>query len=175
MRGRPIRLVLPLALLAAAGAGAAIAANASMRSGSGGTVRATASRSYGTILVAANGRTLYRFTPDGRGVNRCSAVPACAKSWPALLVKAGAKPSAGAGADAALLGTIKAAHGRRQASYAGFPLYLFAGDASAGQTNGEGLDGTWFVISPAGALIRHAVTSTPAPTTTTTKSGGGWG
>jgi len=172
MRGRPIRLALPVALLAAAGVGAATAATAAIHSNTGGTVKAAASGQYGTILVAANGRTLYRFTSDGKGANRCSTVPACAKAWPALLLKAGAKPTAGPGTHTALLGTIKAAHGLRQATYAGYPLYLFTGDTHPGQTNGEGLAGTWYVISPTGALIKHAATTTP---TTTTNSGGGWG
>jgi predicted lipoprotein with Yx(FWY)xxD motif len=178
MWGRLIRWGLPLALLAAVGVGAAMAAAASMHSGAGGTVKATHSGKYGTILVASNGRTLYRFTSDGKDVNRCSSVPVCAKSWPALLVKAGAKPTAGTGVRAAMLGTMKAAHGMRQVTYGSFPLYLFAGDKSVGQTNGEGTGGKWFVISPSGALVKHAITTSSTPATTTTSSsggGGGWG
>ena len=175
MRGKRIRWVLPLALLAAAGVGAAMAANATMHSSSGGTVKTAASGKYGTILVGSNGRTLYRFTIDGKGVNRCSAVAVCARAWPALLLKAGAKPSAGTGANGALLGTIKAAHGMRQVTYAGYPLYLFSGDTHAGQTNGQGVVGKWFVINPTGALVKHPTTATPPPATTSTNSGGGWG
>ena len=127
MRGRWIRLVLPLVLVAVAGAGAAMAATASTHAQSG-TVRAVKSKSYGMILVAANGKTLYRYTLDSKGVNRCTGDAACVKYWPQLLVKATAKPTAGTGASAGLLGTIKAAHGMRQITYAGFPLYYFVGD-----------------------------------------------
>ena len=61
----------------------------------------------------------------------------------------------------------------RQVTYAGFPLYLFAGDKRAGQVKGEGLFGKWFAVNTAGALVKHAVTTAPAPATTT--SGSAWG
>jgi predicted lipoprotein with Yx(FWY)xxD motif len=120
MRGRLIRWGLPLVLLAVAGAGVAMAASASTRSQ--GTVDVAKSKSFGMILVGSTGKTLYRYTVDGKGINRCSSNATCAKYWPPLLVKTGAKPTAGSGASGALLGTIKAAHGMRQVTYAGFPL-----------------------------------------------------
>src|SRR5262249_17246295 len=118
MRGRWIRWGLPLLLIGVAGVGAAMAATTSHSKS--GTVMAAKSKSFGMILVNSTGRTLYRYTVDSKGVNRCSGVPACAKYWPALLIKTGAKPTAGSGANAALLGTIKAAHGMQQVTYAGF-------------------------------------------------------
>lgn len=177
MRGRLIRWGLPLVLVAVAGVGAAMAATATGHA-SRGTVRTATSSSFGPILVAANGRTLYRYTIDRKGVNRCSGNATCNKFWSALLVKAGTKPTAGSGAKASLLGTITAAHGMRQVTYAGFPLYYFAGDKKAGQVNGEGVQSVWFVVNAKGALVRHAMASTapaPAPTTTTGSSSGGGG
>ena len=178
MRGRLIRWGMPLLLVAVAGAGAAMAATARSHSGAA-TVRATKSSSLGTILVAANGRTLYRYTIDRKGVNRCSSNATCNKFWPALLVKPGVKPTAGSGAAAALLGTMKAAHGKRQVTYAGFPLYFFAGDKAAGQVKGQGFDSTWYVVNTKGALVKKAGAATkptPAPTTTGSSSGGSaWG
>ena len=41
-------------------------------------------------------------------------------------------------------------------TYAGHPLYLFAGDIRRGQTNGEGLQdfgGGWYALSPFGMKI----------------------
>ena len=108
MRGRIIRWVLPLAVAGIAGAGVAMAATASTQA-SGGTVKAVQNAKFGMVLVAANGKTLYRYTPDSKGVNRCSSNATCNKYWPALLVKPGVKPTVGSGASAALLGTIKAA------------------------------------------------------------------
>jgi predicted lipoprotein with Yx(FWY)xxD motif len=175
MRGRLIRWGLPLLLVATAGAGAAMAATASTHAQSG-TVRAVKSKSFGMILVAANGKTLYRYTLDGKGVNRCTSDATCAKYWPQLLIKATAKPTVGSGASAGLLGTIKAAHGMRQVTYAGFPLYFFAGDTAAGQTKGQGFQNQWYVVNTKGAFVKHAV---PAGTTSTkstsTSSGAGWG
>ena len=98
MTGRTIRWVLPLLLLVPLGVGVAMAASSS--TGSTGTVKAVKSTSFGTILVSSRGRTLYRYTIDRRGVNRCSSNATCNKYWPPLLVKAGTKPTAGSGAKA---------------------------------------------------------------------------
>ena len=177
MRGRLIRWGLPLLLVAVAGAGAAMAATASTHS-QAGTVRTAKSKTFGTILVAANGKTLYRYTLDTKGVNRCTGNAACAKYWPQLLIKPTVKPTAGTGASAALLGTIKAAHGMRQVTYAGFPLYIFSGDSAAGQTKGQGFEKQWYVVNTKGAFVKHAVSGGGTGTTggsTSTSSGGGWG
>jgi predicted lipoprotein with Yx(FWY)xxD motif len=168
MRGRLIRWVLPLVLVAAVAVGTAMAMTGSMHSHSG-TVKAAKRTSFGMILVSSNGRTLYRYTVDSKGVNRCSSNATCNKFWPALLIKAGVKPTVGTGAEAGLLGTIKAAHDMRQVTYAGFPLYFFAGDKAAGQIKGQGFDSKWYVVNTRGALVKHAVTT---PTTTTPASGG---
>jgi len=171
-----IRFLLPLAVVAVAGAGAAVAATASMHS-SGATVRAVKTSDYGMVLVGANGRTLYRYTPDRKGASVCAGK--CAAFWPPLLVAGKAKPTVGAGAKAALVGIVKRANGARQVSYAGFPLYYFAGDKKAGDVKGEGFGSKWYVVDTRGALVRHPLVSAPAPTTTTTptttSSGGGYG
>jgi predicted lipoprotein with Yx(FWY)xxD motif len=171
MTGRMIRWVLPLLLLAPLGVGVAMAASSS--SGATGTVKAVKSKTFGTILVSSKGRTLYRYTIDRKNVNKCTSDPACNKYWPPLLVKAGAKPTAGAGAKASKLGTIKAKNGMRQVTYAGWPLYYFAGDSANGQTKGQAFEKEWYVVNTSGGLVKSAV-ATPTPTTT---SGGGtaWG
>jgi predicted lipoprotein with Yx(FWY)xxD motif len=175
MRGRWIRWGLPLLLVAVAGTGAAMAATASTHA-QNGTVRAVKSKSFGTILVAANGKTLYRYTLDSKGINRCTSNATCAKYWPQLLVKSTTKPTVGTGASAGLLGTIKAAHGMRQVTYAGFPLYFFSGDSAASQTKGQGFQKQWFVVNSKGAFVKHAVSGGTATTkSTSTSSGGGWG
>ena len=170
MTGRTIRWVLPLLLLVPLGVGVAMAASSS--SNATGTVKAVKSKSFGTILVGSNGRTLYRYTIDRKNVNRCTSDPACNKYWPPLLVKAGAKPTAGAGAKVAKLGTIKAKNGMRQVTYDGGPLYTFAGDSAAGQTKGQAFEKEWYVVNTSGALVKGAVAA-PAPTTTS--GGTAWG
>ena len=170
-----IRWLLPVALIAAIGAGAAMAATTATHS-STAAVKAVDSAKFGTVLVGSNGHTLYRYTPDSKGVNRCTSVPICAKYWPRLLVKSSVKPTAGTGVKASLLGTIKATSTMRQVTYGGFPLYTFTGDAKAGQVNGEGFQKTWYVVNTKGALVKQAVSSPAPPSSgTTTTSGSAWG
>ena len=170
-----IRWLLPVALIAAIGAGAGMAATSATRS-STAAVKAVDSAKFGMVLVGSNGHTLYRYTPDSKGVNRCTSVPACAKYWPRLLVKSSVKPTAGTGVKASLLGTIKATGTMRQVTYGGFPLYTFSGDTKAGQVNGEGFKKTWYVVNTKGALVEHAVSSAAPPSSgTTTTSGSTWG
>ena len=168
MTTRAIRWILPLLLVLVAGVGVAMAATASMSS-KNGTVKTAHSSKYGTILVASNGMTLYRYTPDRKNASTCSG--ACAGYWPPLVLKAGAKPTAGSGATASLLGTTKRSNGAMQVTYAGWPLYYYAGDKKAGQTNGQGFEKTWYVVATTGALVKGAVSSSGG--TTTKKSA--WG
>lgn len=181
-----IRIVLPLVLVAAAGAGAAMATTAA--AGAKATVKTAKSGSYGVVLVDGNGKALYRYTPDRKGKSVCTGQ--CLTYWPALVVKATAKPVAGAGVKASLLGTIKAAHGMRQVTYAGYPLYRYKADSKPGEFAGQGFDGIWYVVNTSGALVKKHASGgggggggggyPPEPTTTsgtTTDSGGGgaWG
>jgi predicted lipoprotein with Yx(FWY)xxD motif len=172
-----IRWLLPAVLVAAIGAGGAIAASAATGS-SAASVKAVTNAKFGTILVAANGKTLYRYTKDSKLVNRCSSDKACAPYWPPLLVKATVKPVAGAGVKSSLLGTIKAKSGMRQVTYAGFPLYYFSGDKAAGQLNGQGFESEWYVVNGTGAFVKHAVATSTGGTSTTptsTDPGYNWG
>jgi predicted lipoprotein with Yx(FWY)xxD motif len=169
MRGRTIRWGLPLLLAGVLGVGAAMAATASMHS-SGGTVKVTKSSKYGTVLVTSTGLTLYRYSLDKKGVIVCRA--ACVALWPPYLVKGTAKPTAGSGANSGLLGTIKRSKGVFQISYAGFPLYTYAGDKKPGAIGGEGFLHSWYVVSATGAMVKHAV-ATSGGQTTTAKSA--WG
>jgi predicted lipoprotein with Yx(FWY)xxD motif len=175
MRSRWIRLLPVFVLVAGAGAGAAMAATAAQAGTA--TVKAVDNAKFGRVLVAGNGHTLYRFTADSKGKSTCTG--SCLTFWPKLLIKAGVKPTAGGGASASLLGTIKAGNGMAQVTYAGFPLYFFAGDKAAGQTTGEGTLGKWYVVSMRGALVKHPASSTTHTSTSSSSSssssGGGWG
>lgn len=164
MRGRVIRLVLPLALVVVAVAGTAMAAVATTQS-SVGTVKVAKNSKYGTVLVSASGKTLYRYTSDRKGVNSCKG--ACAALWPALVVKSSVKPTAGPGVNAKLLGTMKHSKGLRQVTYAGFPLYRYSGDQKAGDVKGEGFQGKWYLVNSKGALVKKPVS--------TSGGAGGWG
>src|SRR5437588_12287008 len=90
-----------------------------------GTLVKVRSTQYGRILVDRRGQALYQFTRDTRaGASRCTSD--CARAWPPLY--AGGAPVAGAGATQSKLGTTRRSGGRRQATYAGHPLYYYNAD-----------------------------------------------
>ncbi len=73
----------------------------------------------------------------------------CAENWPPLTGDA----TAGDGVDDSLLSTIARDDGSTQVVYGDFPLYHFTGDLQAGKTNGQGLNGNWFVVGVDGEPI----------------------
>ena len=122
----------------------------------------------GLILVNSKTHTLYMFAKDRNGKSACSA--SCAKFWPPLL--AHAKPTAGSGVKASLLATTRRSSGSLQVTYNKHPLYTFALDKQAGQTNGEGsgaFGAHWYGVSAKGtAVVNGSPTTTTTMTTTTT-------
>jgi predicted lipoprotein with Yx(FWY)xxD motif len=111
-----------------------------------------ATSSLGNILVDSRGRTLYLFKKDSGPKSKC--FDACATNWPPL--RASGKPTVGTGVSASGVATIVRSDGRPQVTYNGHPLYLFAGDAKPGDTNGEDSDAfgaAWLALSPAGDAI----------------------
>jgi predicted lipoprotein with Yx(FWY)xxD motif len=71
MRRRWIHIFPVFVRVAGVGAAEAMAATTA-RQASTATVRAVDNPKFGTVLVAANGRTLYRFTADSKGTNTCT-------------------------------------------------------------------------------------------------------
>ena len=105
--------------------------------------------SLGMVLVDAEGMTLYGFTADTDGVSTC--YDTCAENWPPLTGDASA--TLGDGLDASLLTVVERTDGTTQLKYGDWPLYYFAADTAAGDTNGQGVGGVWFVVGADGALI----------------------
>jgi predicted lipoprotein with Yx(FWY)xxD motif len=113
-----------------------------------------ANRSVGQILVDRDGRTLYVFSEDKQGgASACDGE--CLASWPALRGGVGA----GDGVDSGLIGTITRPDGTAQTTYAGWPLYYYARDRSAGDLNGQGVKAAWYVVSPEGDIIKSTAPS----------------
>jgi predicted lipoprotein with Yx(FWY)xxD motif len=107
----------------------------------------TAQTGIGTVLVDANGKTLYLYAND-QGTT--SAVPAnILTAWPPLI--ASGAPVAGDGVDASKLKTAPQPDGQTWVTYDGHLLYTFSGDASAGQTNGHKLGNVWYAVTSSGA------------------------
>lgn len=120
----------------------------SATSSNGNVVVKTANATVGgksmTILTDANGKTLYYFTPDTASKIACTG--GCASTWPPLLFTGTGNPAA----SSKLPGELEIypnANGK-QVIYNDHPLYTFAGDTAAGQTNGQGVLGKWFVATP---------------------------
>ncbi len=111
-----------------------------------------ADSTHGQILVDGDGMTLYGFTPDEGGTPTC--YDACAGNWPPVLADDPAAVTAATGIDATKLTTADRTDGGKQLLYNGWPLYYFANDAAAGDVNGQGVGEKWYVLSPAGDLIK---------------------
>ncbi|WP_343488325.1 hypothetical protein [Allomuricauda sp. d1] len=98
---------------------------------------------FGQVLTDADGFTLYFFAPDSKGDANC--LGDCADVWPAF------NPSEltlDEGLDTADFGAITREDGAEQTTFKGWPLYRFVNDAAAGDVNGDGSGGVWFVAKP---------------------------
>jgi len=129
----------------------------------------TADTKLGSVLVDAQGRTLYHRTDESATHIVC--VSQCATTWPPLFAPS---QSLSATTGVPALTVVTRPDGKGQVAAAGQPLYTFAGDAKAGDTNGEGVAGIWHVIKAQGSS-----SSSPAPAgataTTAAKPSSGYG
>jgi predicted lipoprotein with Yx(FWY)xxD motif len=162
---RPLAIVAGTLFVISAFASGALAAPAHQATPQ---VQLASNSKFGSILVNAQGMTLYTLSSETGGNILCTAK--CAGFWPPLLVPAGTTSPTGAPGVAGTLGVVTRAEGT-QVTLNGFPLYNFSGDKAAGDTNGEGLQafgGTWHVArnlaeplaaTPVERLVVHITTS----------------
>lgn len=129
------------------------------------TASATVQGKSVTILTNAQGMTLYYRTSD-TATSVCTG--GCAQAWPPLLSTGSGTPSS----STALPGTLSVSTNANgsQVEYQGHLLYTFASDTAAGQTNGEGVGGVWFVAT----TDLSSASSSGAPAPTATSSGYGY-
>jgi predicted lipoprotein with Yx(FWY)xxD motif len=105
----------------------------------------------GDIIVDKNGMTVYRFLKDKawpKSVSNCTG--ACLEKWPAVgpvatndtkgVLKKG------------LMGFTRP-DGVKQMTVNCWPIYTFSGDKAPGDTNGQGVGGTWYAVSPEGKPV----------------------
>jgi len=144
----------------ASAAGAPVTSTAGSSSGTADA--ATASSSLGQIVVDGAGMTAYYFDKDTADSGKSSCSGECAVAWPAIIA-AGATPVVDG--VTGKVGTIDTAGGK-QVTINGRPIYTFAKDSAAGDVNGQGVGGTWFVISPNGDELK-----TTAPASSSAASG----
>ena len=154
----------------------ALAACGSTKTGASGSTSPTAGAApgsmfstanvpgVGTVVVDANGRTVYALTSGANKNVPCDDASGCTKVWPDLPLPTGSSAAtAGTGIQASLLATMKLSDGETYPTYNGYLMYEFTGDKSPGQGNGEGITsfgGTWYALSPAGTPITSKTSST---------------
>ena len=116
------------------------------------TVEVDESTDYGPILVNGEGFALYIFADDTQdsGTSACTDTE-CVTEWPPLTTDG--DPVAGEGVDQTRLSTITLDDGTTQVTYNGWPLHLFSGDTAPGDTNGQGVEGKWSLVSPTGDAV----------------------
>ncbi len=108
-------------------------------------VVSSASTSLGTVLVDADGRTLYEYQPDPSGRSTCTG--ACASAWPPLT--ASGTVAVGSGLTASSFTTVNDG----VVAVDGHALYRYGGDSQAGDTNGQGIGGIWHAAGADGSPI----------------------
>jgi predicted lipoprotein with Yx(FWY)xxD motif len=143
---------------------------------SGVTIATATVPGVGTVLVnAKDGRTLYLLTSEQGGKLTCTDANGCTTVWPDTeLPKGVTAATAGMGVDASKLGTVTSADGNLYVTYAGYPLYEFSHDSSAGDAKGQGISsfgGTWWVVSAAGTPVTASATATTTAAATPTSMG----
>lgn len=104
----------------------------------------------GKVLVNSRGFTLYEFSSDAIGKDRCVSRSGCTQVWP--MVKTNGRPQAGHGVKRSMLGSIQV-RGAHQVTYGGHPLYTYSGDSSPGATSYAGVSqfgGVWRAVRASG-------------------------
>jgi predicted lipoprotein with Yx(FWY)xxD motif len=146
------------------------AASAPQSSQASGSVVETASNSKlgATVLVDAQGMTVYHLSGESAGKFICTG--ACEANWPPVSASAMSHAIGG-------LGTVKRPDGMEQLAYKGEPLYTFAGDKAPGQANGQGVKdvGTWSAVTVAAGTSSKPASSAPASASGEGSGGGGYG
>jgi predicted lipoprotein with Yx(FWY)xxD motif len=175
--------VLAVLGLVAAGCGGGSYGSSGTTNGVAGAQHSTGSAAVktrkinglGVVLVNPAGRTLYVFMKDAHRHVTCTKANGCQSFWPPLKWKTTGKPKAGGAAKSALLAWDKDPGGGKVVTYNHWPLYTFVNDSAAGQAKGfnQNLNGgKWYVISPAGKVVKHKTSSGGGGGGTTTTN---WG
>ncbi|MFF8841811.1 SCO0930 family lipoprotein [Streptomyces sp. NPDC015127] len=104
----------------------------------------------GEIVVDKNGMTVYRFMKDSAWPMKTACTGDCLEKWPVVepvdkndtvgILKKG-------------FVTFDRPDGIKQQTIDCWPIYTFSGDAKPGDTNGQGVGGTWYAVSPEGKPV----------------------
>ncbi len=111
------------------------------------TFYAASSPAVGSHIVNSTGWSVYMYKKDPVGTGNSSCYQECATIWHPVHGSASALvlPSS---LNASDFSSFARTDGTEQLAYKGHPLYYYSGDTAAGQTNGEGILGLWYVVPP---------------------------
>ena len=109
-------------------------------------IEVASSGSIGKYLTGEDGKTLYIFKNDTTA-NQSTCTGDCAAKWPPFTIEEDEDVEAGDGVTGKVA-TFDRPDGKTQVSYNGQPLYYFANDSKAGDTNGQGIGNVWFAATP---------------------------
>jgi predicted lipoprotein with Yx(FWY)xxD motif len=142
-------LVQPAAGTAAATAPSVVASTAgtTTQAETAGELAVKADAKLGSIVTDSAGRTLYRFDKDTPSPSASNCNGDCAVTWPPVPAN---DATASASLNPDLVGSVTRADGTKQLTLDGWPMYRFAKDTAPGDTNGQGVGGTWFASAPDG-------------------------
>ncbi|MBV2353915.1 hypothetical protein KUM39_06000 [Streptomyces sp. J2-1] len=107
------------------------------------------------VVLNGAGFTLYRFDKDTANPSKSNCNDACATTWPPLVVAPHGKIFI-KGVAKKDVGVVKRDDGRLQVTIGGWPVYRFSKDLKPGDTNGQGVGGTWFGVTPNGGKAGQA-------------------
>ncbi|WP_030841392.1 SCO0930 family lipoprotein [Streptomyces sp. NRRL F-4474] len=104
----------------------------------------------GEHIVDGKGMTVYRFKKDTAWPMVSNCTGDCLAKWPVVppVDKADAK-----GITEKNYRVMDRPDGKQQQTVDCWPIYTFSGDKKPGDTNGQGVGGTWYAVSPDGKLI----------------------
>ncbi|MFF0392261.1 hypothetical protein ACFYS8_26740 [Kitasatospora sp. NPDC004615] len=174
--GRRVTMLAAGALAAAAliaGCGSSGGGSSSSTMSSGSQTQATTlmtehNGTLGTLVTDGQGFTLYRFDQDTNNPSATHCTGDCATLWPPELTTGSGAPAL-KGIDAKLVSTVTRPDGTHQVTLNGWPLYRYTPDTKPGQTNGQGVGGTWWATTPTGDKAMPMAGSGPSM-----PSGGGY-
>ncbi len=109
------------------------------------TVDTVNSKQYGTYLTNETFFTLYRYLSDPQNSEMSTCNGGCAKMWPPFYVE---NLNVNPDLNSRDFKVITRSDGTKQLAYKGWPLYLYSGDTKPFETNGQAVNGLWFVVNP---------------------------
>ena len=96
-----------------------------------------------------NGMTLYTYAKDKDGLSNC--IGQCAVNWPPYTIidkRALTILEAGVTGQVGTITRADLPSGTMQVTYNGKPLYFYKNDLKPDDTQGENVDGVWFIVAP---------------------------